>query len=88
MKLIICFLKNEDKESVVRGLNQTGLSATLLPSTGAYFRRGNATLMVGVEDDKVSDVIDVVKENCAEPAEEGQKRATIIVLDIDRFEKV
>ena len=88
MKLIMCILKDEDKDSVSRGLNQAGYSATVMPSTGAYFRRGNATLMVGVEDEEVQPAIEVIKENCAPPEKEGQKRATVFVLNVDRFEKV
>jgi uncharacterized protein YaaQ len=88
MKLIICILQDTDKDNVVNGLVDGGYRVTSLPSTGAYFRRGNTTLLIGVEDEKVKPAIKVVKENCAEPEDPGIKRATLFVLNIDRFEQV
>jgi uncharacterized protein YaaQ len=44
--------------------------------------------LIGVEDKQVKPAIKVIRENCAEPSEPGLKRATIFVLDVDRFEQV
>jgi uncharacterized protein YaaQ len=88
MKLIVCILQDQDKDPVARALTQEDYRVTVLPSTGAYFRRGNSTLLIGVEDNQVSSVIEVIRENCAETDEPGLKRATLFVLDVDRFEQV
>ncbi|MBN2502607.1 MAG: cyclic-di-AMP receptor [Anaerolineales bacterium] len=88
MKLIICILQDSDKDSVADALIGQDFRVTVLPSTGAYFRRGNTTLMVGTEDERVDLVIDTIRENCAEPAEPSMKRATLFVLNVDRFEQV
>ena len=88
MKMIISILQSTDKDNVAKALNETGYAVTVLPSTGAYLRRGNTTLLIGVEDDKVQPAIEVVKENCAEPSEPGLKRATVFVLDVNHFEQV
>ncbi|MDH3944138.1 MAG: cyclic-di-AMP receptor [Anaerolineae bacterium] len=88
MKLIICILQDSDKDEVSKALTENSWRVTQLPSTGAYFRRGNATLLIGVEDKQVKPAIKVIRENCAEPSEPGLKRATIFVLDVDRFEQV
>ena len=88
MKLIVCILQDQDKEPVAKALTQEDYRVTVLPSTGAYFRRGNSTLLIGVEDNQVSQAIDVIRENCGEPDEPGLKRATMFVLNVDRFEQV
>ena len=88
MKMIICILQDKDKDSVSAALNAGGYQATILPSSGAYFRRGNATMLIGVEEDRVQPAIQVIKENCAEPDEPNLKRATVFVINVDRFEKV
>ena len=88
MKMIICILSDSDKDEVSTALNEAGFQATQLPSTGAYFRRGNATMMVGVDDDKVETAIKVIRDNVEEPAEPGLKSATLFVINVDRFEKV
>ena len=88
MKLIICILQDSDKDSVSDALIAQDFRVTVLPSTGAYFRRGNTTLMLGTEDEHVDHAIDTIRENCADPTEPGIKRATLFVLDVDRFEQV
>ncbi len=88
MKLIICIIQDKDKEKVSEALNKKGYRVTMLPSTGAFFRRGNATMMIGVEDDLVDDAIETIKTSASEPEETGLKRATLFVLDVDRFEQV
>jgi uncharacterized protein YaaQ len=88
MKLILSILHESDKDNVSKALNDAEYRVTILPSTGGYFRRGNSTLLIGVEDKNVKDVIDLIRENCAEPDEPGLKRATIFVMKVDRFEQV
>ena len=88
MKLIICILQDSDKEKVADALVAQDFRVTVLPSTGGYFRRGNSTLMLGTEDERVDFAIDTIRENCAEPDEPGMKRATLFVLDVDRYEQV
>ena len=88
MKMIICILQDIDKDNVTKALNKNGFQVTVMPSSGAYFRRGNATLLIGVEDQLVDQAILTVKENCTEPNEEGMKRATIFVLKVEEFQQL
>ncbi len=43
--------------------------------------------MIGVEDDKVQAVIDLLRQICC-PPEESQHRATIFVVDMPYFEQI
>ncbi len=88
MKMIVCILQDSDKEVVSTALNQAGFPVTLLPSTGAYFRRGNATLITGVEDEKVQAAIEIIRANVREPDEPGVKRATLFVIHVEHFQQV
>lgn len=88
MKMIVCILQDSDKDNVAEALNNAGFPVTLLPSTGAYFRRGNATMITGVEDNKVEEAIQVIRDHVAETEEPGLKRATLFVINVDRFEQV
>jgi len=85
MKLIICILQDSDKDTVTKALNAEGFRVTVLPSSGAYFRRGNSTLLIGLEEDQVQRAIEIVRENCLDPPEPEFKRATVFVLDVGRF---
>lgn len=88
MKMIVCIVQDSDKDEVLTALSQANYQATLLPSTGAYFRRGNATLMIGVEDEQVDSAIQVVRDTLGSPNQTGVKRATVFVMNVDQFIKV
>ena len=45
MKMIVCILQISDRDDVAQALNEAGYPVTMLPSTGAYLRRGNATMI-------------------------------------------
>ena len=88
MKMIICIIQDSDKNEVTEALNDEGYRITVLPSKGAFFRRGNATLMIGVEDKKVDQVVSLIKENTSKNDSPDLKRATLFVINVDRFEQV
>lgn len=62
MKLIIAIINNDDCPSVLSELTHKGYGATKLSTSGGFLRAGNATLLIGTEDDKVDDVIAVISE--------------------------
>ena len=64
MKLIYVIVRNVDSSRVMEGLNKQGFYVTKLASTGGFLREGNTTLMIGTEEEKVEEVIDVVKKEC------------------------
>ena len=88
MKMIVCIVQDSDKDELLTALSQANYQATLLPSTGAYFRRGNATVMIGVEDDQVEPAIQVIRDTFSSPDQSGVKRATLFVMNVDQFIKV
>jgi uncharacterized protein YaaQ len=85
MKLIIAILRDEDNEKVSQALISGGYRVTRIASTGGFLRRGSTTLMIGVEDEKVNGAIEVVQENLSPTVELALKRATLFVLNVDRF---
>ena len=56
----------QDKDAVhlLDGLLVRGLRATKLASTGGFLREGNTTLMIGVDDGRLQEVLDVVRATC------------------------
>ena len=87
MKLILAIVRDSDSDSVTRGLTSGKFRVTRVASTGGLLRRGMTTLLIGVEAGQVDDAIQVLHETCT-PAAEGQKRATIFVVPVDRFEQI
>ncbi len=62
MKLIVAIISNDDCNSVLNGLSRKGLSATKLSTSGGFLRAGNATLLIGTEEEKVDEVIGIIGE--------------------------
>lgn len=64
MKLIVSIVNSDDSDRLVGSLNKAGFRATTISTTGGFLRQGNATILVGTDDDRVSTVLQLVKENC------------------------
>ena len=69
MKLIFAVIRDKDANGAIDGLAQAHIGVTKLASTGGFLRDGNTTLMIGVEDDRVEKVMEILKDNCAKRTE-------------------
>jgi uncharacterized protein YaaQ len=88
MKLMIIIVRDSDSESVSQDLVQNEFRITRMASTGGFLRRGNSTLLVGVEDAQVQPVIDLVHKACCPPDPDNQYRATVFVVDMPYYAKI
>lgn len=88
MKLIIAITRDEDSENVINSLIQKEYRVTKIASTGGFLRRGNTTLMIGVEDEKVDHVIDILRKISDPRSQENERSMTIFVLNVDQFTQV
>jgi uncharacterized protein YaaQ len=64
MKLVVAIVHNEDAGSLVDALLARDFRATRLHSSGGFLKQSNATVMLGVEDDEVDEVLGIVRESC------------------------
>jgi uncharacterized protein YaaQ len=64
MKLVVAIVHNEDAGVLVDALLEHDYRATRLHSSGGFLKQSNATVIVGVEDAQVDEVISIVRENC------------------------
>ena len=62
MKMLITVVQDEDAARLGSGLMNEGCSITKLASTGGLLRSGNTTLLIGVEDDQLEDVLALIKQ--------------------------
>lgn len=84
MKLIFAIIRDNDVDSITQALNGADFRVTRVASTGGLLRRGVTTLLIGVEDSRVDAAIQTIREACS-PAEEGEKKATIFVTNVDHY---
>ena len=87
-RLIISILRNADGEEVLKALLDAGFRVTRIASTGGFMRRGNATMLIGAEKERVEIAVQLIREHSAPAIDPGLKRATIFVLKVDQFEQI
>lgn len=62
MKLVMAIVNDEDGNDVISELSKNKFSVTKLATTGGFLKSGNMTLITGVDDDAVQNVIDIIKK--------------------------
>ena len=87
-RLIIAILRDADGEDVLQALLETDFRVTRIASTGGFLRRGNSTLLIGVEKESVETAVQLIREHSAPAIDPGLKRATVFVLKVDQFEQI
>lgn len=90
MNLVLSIVQNEDADGVTRALIAAGYRVTRMNTAGGFLRRGNVTLLVGVEAAQVDDVLRIIEANCRARTEAGPSgstayAATAFVLEAARF---
>jgi uncharacterized protein YaaQ len=80
MKLAVFVVENNRVDATVDALVGQGFKVTRLASTGGFLRRGNTTLLVGIED------VDLER---AKTVVHAKAPGTVfLALDLDRYERL
>ncbi|HNQ95799.1 MAG TPA: cyclic-di-AMP receptor [Anaerolineales bacterium] len=87
MKMIILILKDHESDAVTQALTSADYRVTRVASTGGFLRSGVATLLLGVDDDRVDSAIGLIREKIGKSTP-NEKRATLFVVPVERFEQV
>lgn len=87
MKMIILILKDSDADNVTQALTSADYRVTRVASTGGFLRSGVVTLLLGVDDDRVDSAIEVIRGKLGKAAS-NEKRATLFVVPVEKFEQV
>ena len=86
MKLILAIVGADAVDPVSRALVEKKYTVTQISSVGGFLRRGNTTLVVGVNEPQVQDALGVIRAACAIlSAPTDAHKATIFVLDAAQF---
>jgi len=60
MKLLIAIVNNDDAYIVNANLSKAGFPATKIASTGGFLMSGNSTFLIGVNDEDVDKIINII----------------------------
>jgi len=84
MKLVVTIVRDQDAGRVLDALIAREYRATRINTAGGFLKRGNATLLVGVQDDQVDEVIEIIQEVChrADGAGKSNGAGVLFVLPV------
>lgn len=94
MKLIIAIVQDEHINKVVKALMNEKIRTTKLASTGGFLKSGNTTLLIGVEDSKIDEVVELIKSQVSSKSiKEGENEVTVgganlFIVDVDKHVKI
>jgi uncharacterized protein YaaQ len=87
MKMIILIVKDNDADEVTQALTADKYRVTRVASTGGFLRSGVVTLLLGVRDERVETCLELIRSKLP-PLPSGERRATLFVVPVERFEQV
>ncbi|MHC1739961.1 MAG: cyclic-di-AMP receptor [Anaerolineaceae bacterium] len=85
MKLILLIIQDTDYDVVSTPLISGGFRVTCIASTGGFWKKGNKTLLIGLEDKEVQNALNLIKTSFTDKEEPEIGRATIFVLNVADF---
>jgi uncharacterized protein YaaQ len=94
LKLIIAIIQDESISKVIKTLMDNKIRTTKLSSTGGFLKSGNTTLLMGVENNEVDIVTELIRKECtSKKVKSGNEEVTVgganlFVIDIDKYMKI
>ena len=64
LKLVLAIVQDDDAIDLIEELTDKNYRVTKLATTGGFLKSGNTTLMIGVEEKVVKDVVKVIEDVC------------------------
>jgi uncharacterized protein YaaQ len=90
--MLLAIVHNEDADQVIRALLGANFRVTRLSTAGGFLRRGNVTLLAGIEGARIDDVLRIIEANCRQAAgasPPGNRplahAATVFILEASQF---
>ncbi len=96
-RLIVCIVHEDDVGPLRSALAQEDFESTVISSTGGFLRKGNATLLIGVESWRAERILDIIRRTCrthiekAPPPQEGTTQvgaAIVFTLDVEQYLRI
>ncbi len=64
MKLVFIIVQDDDTQKLLKELVKNNFMVTKLSSSGGFLKRGSTTVFLGVKDDELDKLKDVVESTC------------------------
>ena len=64
MQLIFAIVHSDDAPGLLDALTRRSYRATRINTAGGFLKESNATILLGVQNDQVDEVLSVIQSNC------------------------
>ncbi len=85
MKLMMIVVRDEHREEILATLNERGHRATFISSTGEFLNYGSSTLLLGIQEQYVEEVISYIQSKiqntCEDEYMSNDMHALVYTLD-------
>ena len=81
MKLVLAIVQDDDAIDLIEELTDKNYRVTKLATTGGFLKSGNTTLMIGVEEKVVKDVVKVIEDVCKKRKEMVHQHQVQLAVD-------
>lgn len=81
MKLMVCICQNKYVNEVTLDLTLNGYRSTKLASYGGFLKKGNTTLLIGINNEQKEKVIKIIEEACNR---EDSKKLSTTKADLEQ----
>ena len=88
MKMIMAIAEDNIHNEISNSLIKRDFRVTQLASTSGFLREGSTTLMIGVEDEKVDEALQIIRETVPKTEDVERKQITLYVLNIKNFNRI
>jgi uncharacterized protein YaaQ len=88
MKMVIAIVPEQHANEILDALIEAQYRATLVSTTGGFLRKGNATLLIGVRDERADGVLQRIQGVCQAISLRGNSEApwaTTFVLNTEQY---
>lgn len=64
MKLAIVIVHDDDVAGLLKALVRADFRATKLSTSGGFLKAGNTTLLIGLPDEQLDELIKIIEDSC------------------------
>ncbi|MDY2880322.1 MAG: cyclic-di-AMP receptor [Candidatus Borkfalkiaceae bacterium] len=69
MKMITAIINRKDANLVCDALTNAGFIFTKIATSGGFLKKGNVTLLIGTDIDRVKEVVGIIRDHSAQRTE-------------------
>jgi uncharacterized protein YaaQ len=89
MKLILAIAASDVVDAVSRALVDKSFPVTQISSVGGFLRRGSTTLVIGIDESQVPNVLETIRSAVpTQPRADKSHAVTLFVLNASQFVQV